>query len=234
MDIILLLYVIGIIWFFIAYLVKSTIVTGICIFIALGMFTWAYVERKNEAARIDAERRRISEEALARIPHTQYFLSTDYLSALLLCEMTKKFYLAKRDEDQHQFEIKEYTFNQLLEVAIEEDDTIQCLYPKDGLLGSTLPVSEGNSVVYIHEPDDEEDEDEDEETVEKLSLKIVVDHLGEPIIEYVFLKNEDAITKDSEEYEEAIKHCNEWYQKISVIIKRFERVPVREWRTTGN
>ncbi|MFJ7737527.1 hypothetical protein ACIQ2D_14535 [Lysinibacillus sp. NPDC097287] len=230
MDIIVLLYVIGIIWIVIAYLVKSTIVTGICIIIALGMFIWANIERRNQAARKDAERRRISEEALARIPHTQHFLSTDYLSALLINEDTKKFYMVKREEDHPQFEIKEYTFNQILEAAIEEDEAILSLYPKEGLLGSTLPDSEESSVVYIVESDDEEDEEGEEETVEKLSLKMVVDDLGEPIVEYVFMENEDAIAKDSEEYEEAFKNCNEWYQKISVIIRRLERVPVRQWR----
>lgn len=230
MDIIVPLYIVGIIWIFIAYLVKSTIVTGICITIALGMFIWANIERRNQAARKDAERRRISEEALARIPHTQHFLSTDYLSALLINEDTKKFYMVKKEEDHSQFEIKEYTFNQLLEAAIEEDEAILSLYPKEGLLGSTLPDSEGSSVVYIVESDDEEDEEDEDETVEKISLKMVVDDLGEPIVEYVFMEKEDAIAKDSEEYEEAIKNCNEWYQKISVIIKRLDRVPVRQWR----
>ncbi|MFJ7952027.1 hypothetical protein ACIQZG_10920 [Lysinibacillus sp. NPDC096418] len=230
MDIIILLYVIGIIWVFIAYLVKSTIVTGICIIIALSMFIWANIERKNEAARRDAERRRVSEEALARIPHTQHFLSTDYLSALLIDEVTKKFYMVKREEDHPQFEIKEYTFNQILEVAIEEDDTILSLYPKEGLLGSTLPDSEGSSVVYIVESDDEEDEEDEDETVEKLSLKMVVDDLAEPIVEYVFMENDDPIAKDTEDYEVAFKNCNEWYKKVSVIIKRLDRVPVRQWR----
>lgn len=230
MDIIVLLYVIGIIWIVIAYLVKSTIVTGICIIIAFGMFIWANIERKNDAARIDAERRRISEEALARITHTQHFLSTDYLSALLINEHTKKFYMAKREEDQTQFEIKEYTFNQILEAAIEEDDAILSLYPKEGLLGSALPDSERSSVVYIVESDDEENEDDEDDTVGKISLKMVVDDLVEPIVEYVFMEKDDAIAKDSEEYEEAFKICNEWYQKISVIIKRLERVPVRQWR----
>ena len=201
--------------------------------IALGMFIWANIERRNEAARKDAERRRISEEALARIPHTQCFLSTDYLSALLINEDTMKFYMAKWEEDRPQFELKEYTFNQILEAAIEEDETILSLYPKEGLLASTLPDSEGSSVVYIVESDneeDEEEEEEEEETVEKLSLKMVVDDLGEPIVEYVFMEKDDAIAKDSEEYEEAFKNCTEWFQKMSVIIKRLERVPVRQWR----
>lgn len=225
MDIILLLYFIGILWFVLAYLVKSTILTGICILIAFGMFIWANIEKRNEAARIDAQRRRTSEDALAQIPHTQQFLSPDYLRALLVCDDTKKFYMATREEDQPQFEIKEYTFHQLFEAAIEEDGSFLSLYPKDGLLSSTLDDQEGNSVVYIAESDDEEDEEDEEETVEKLSLKIVVDDLAEPIVEFVFLENEEAIAKESEEYEEAVKHCHEWYQKISVIIKRLER----EW-----
>lgn len=230
MDIILLLYFVGIIWIFIAYLVKSTVVTGICIIIALGVFIWANVERKNATDRRDAERRRTSEEALAHILHTQYFLATDYLSALLINEDTQKFYMAKREEGHPQFEIKEFAFNQILEVAIEEDETTLSLYPKEGLLSSTLPDSEGSSVVYIVDSDNEENEEDEDETVEKLSLKMVVDDLGEPIVEYVFFEKDDAIAKDSEEYEEAFIHCNEWYQKVSVIIKRLERVPVRQWR----
>lgn len=230
MDINLLLYVIGIIWIVIAYLVKSTIVTGICIIIALGMFIWANIERRNEATRRDAERRRISEEALAQIPHTQYFLSTDYLSALLINESTKKFYMVKREEDDLQFELKEFSFNQILEAAMDEDGTILSLYPKEGLLSSTLPASEGSSVVYIATSDDEKEEEDEDETVEKLSLKIVVDNLVEPIVEYVFMEKKDAITKDSEEYKEACRNCHEWFQKISVMIKRHERVPVNPWR----
>lgn len=230
MDIILLLYFIGIIWIVIAYLVKSTLVTGICILIALVIFVWANIERRNEAARIDAQRKQISEDALDQIPHTQQFLSLDYLRALLVCDDTKKFYMVTREEDQSQFEIKEYTFQQLFEAGIEEDGSFLSLYPKDGLLSSTLDDREENSVVYIVESDDEEDEEDEEETVEKLSLKIVVDDLAEPIVEFLFLENEEGITKDSEEYVEAFKHCYEWYQKISVIIKRLERVPVRQWR----
>ena len=230
MDIILLLYFIGVIWILIAYLVKTTLVTGICILIALVIFVWANIERRNEAARIDAQRRQISEDALDQIPHTQQFLSLDYLRALLVCDDTKKFYMVTREEDQSQFEIKEYTFQQLFEAAIEEDGSFLSLYPKDGLLSSTSDDREENSVVYIVESDDEEDEEDEEEMVEKLILKIVVDDLAEPIVEFLFLENEEGIAKDSEEYGEAFKHCYEWYQKISVIIKRIERVPVRQWR----
>ena len=229
MDIILLIYFMGIIWIVIAYLVKSTILTGVFILIALTMFIWANIERRNEAARNDAHRKQISENALAQIQHTQHYLSPDYLCALLVCDNTKKFYMGIREEDQSHFEIKEYTLDQLFEVAIEEDGSFLSLYPKDGLLSSTLDEQGGNSVVYMAEASDEEDV-EDEETVEKLSLKIVVDDLEEPIVEFVFFENEDAIAKDSEEYEEAFKQCNKWYQKISVIIKRLERVPVRQWR----
>lgn len=228
MDILLLVYFMGIIWIVIACLVKSTILTGICILISLGMFIWANILRRNEATRIDAQRRQTSEDALAQIPHTQQFLSPDYLRALLVCDNTKKFYIATREEGQYQFEIKEYTFNQLFETAIEEDGTLLSIFPKEGLLSSTLDDQVGNSVVYMTEPN-EEDEGE-EETVEKLSLKLVVDDLADPIVEFVFLENEDAIAKESEEYEEAFKQCHQWYQKISVIIKRLERVPVRQWR----
>lgn len=227
MDIILLLYFIGIIWIVIAYLVKSIIVAGFCILISLGMFIWANIEKRNKAAQIDEQRRRTSEEALAQIQHTQQFLSPDYLHALLVCNNTKKFYMATREEDQLEFYIKEYTFDQLFEVAIEEDHALISLYPKNGLLNSTLDDGE-KPVVSVAESDDEEDIEEEEEVVEKLCLKIVVDDLAESIVEFVFLENENAVAKDSEEYEEAVKHCLEWYQKISVIIKRLERVPMQQ------
>ncbi|MEG0259863.1 MAG: hypothetical protein RR651_08330 [Lysinibacillus sp.] len=231
MDKIILLYISTGIWIVMAYLVKGTLLTSISMIIALGMLIWANIERNNAAARRDANRRRVSEEALAQIPHTQHFLATDYLSALLINEETRKFYMAKREENDLQFEIKEFTFKQILEAAIEEDGTILSLYPKEGLFSSTLLTRDESSVVYIVETDEDPDEEENEdETVEKLSLKLVVDDLGEPIVEYVFIENDEAIAKEADDYQEAFTQCNEWYKKMSVIIKRHERVPVRPWR----
>ena len=211
---IILLYCLSIVWIVLALIVKNTLPMGICVIISIVFFVWANIIRKNDAKKRDDECKRVSEEELAKIPHTQCFLSTDYLSALLINEHTKLFYIANRIYDNPEFEIKKFTFNQILEAAVEENGSVLTLLPKDGLIGSLF----GSSLV------DSADEDE---TVEKLSLKIVVDNLMEPIVEYVFMENDHAIAKNSEEYEEAFTQCNEWYQKISVIIRRHERVLVR-------
>lgn len=60
---------------------------------------------------------------------------------------------------------------------------------------------------------------------------MVVNDLSNPTVEYVFMENEESLTKDSDEYKEVFKLCNDWHQKISVIIKRYEytRVPIRQW-----
>lgn len=64
-------------------------------------------------------------------------------------------------------------------------------------------------------------------------MEFVVDHLSEPILEYIFMdQGEHPIARDEEEYEEAMELCEKWFQKISVIIKRheLERVPIRHWQ----
>ena len=229
MEIILLLYLLCIIWFVIAFLVKSPLVTGLCILVAIGMYIWANIERKNEDIRKDAAKKRKSEQDLAQIPHTQKTLSTDYLTALLINENINRLYIASKENYDSLFEIKEYAFNEILEVAIVEDKNLLSLLPKDGLLGASLN-NDGTVVHIINTEDGAEDKEKDDEQVSKLSIKMVVDDLLDPLVEYMFLDNEDEIDKESDEYKDGFKLCNEWYQKISVIIKRQERVPVREWR----
>lgn len=217
---IILLYCLGVVWIVLALIVKNTVLMGIFVIISIICFVWANHIKKSDAKKRDDECKRVSEEELAKIAHTQCFLSTDYLSALLINEQTKLFYIANREYNNPEFEVKKFTFNQILEAAVEENGSVLALLPKDGLIGSLLPNGE-----IIDGADSDEDE-----TVEKLSLKIVVDNLLEPIVEYVFMENNQSITKDSEEYEKVFTQCNEWYQKISVIIRRHERVPVRQWR----
>lgn len=95
-------------------------------------------------------------------------------------------------------------FNQILEVAIVEDDYTLAFFPKEGLLSSYKSSAISEAVL------DEEEEDEDE-TVGKFSLKIVVDDLKKSLIEYVFFYDDKPLPKDSDEYEKAINECKDWY-----------------------
>ena len=70
------------------------------------------------------------------------------------------------------------------------------------------------------------------ESIEALCLRIVVDDLINPILEYPFIADDQSFEIDSEEYTEVNALCNEWYQKVCIIIKRYEHtnVAVRLWQ----
>lgn len=88
---------------------------------------------------------------------------------------------------------------------------------------------EGEQDVEVEEIDED---DPAYNTVSQLVLKIVADNLSDPILEYVFLDEEEPISREEDEYLESLELCEKWYQKISVIIKRYEleRVPIRHWQ----
>lgn len=78
-----------------------------------------------------------------------------------------------------------------------------------------------------------EEDFKEEDTIKKLSLKIIVDDLSKPLIEFTFFEDKRGIEKDSDEYEEIWRECKKWHQKISVIIKRDNRerdkIAVNSW-----
>ena len=143
---------------------------------------------------------------------------------------SQTFFVANREDTDSDFDVKEYLFNEIFETAIEEDGNQKALISRGGILGGAMLDSGGNSLIYIMEPEknDKENEeksekkevDDSEEGVSKLSLKIVVDDISNPIIEYVFLESEEPISKESDEYKEISNLCKKWHQMISVLIKR--------------
>ena len=234
---ILLIYLLSAVYFFLSFSLQTMRAIGIYLIISVGLFFWANMEWKRSFDKRNDEIRRISEEWLEEIPHTQFILSPNCLNSLLINEVTNILYLAQRESLEVEFDIEDIPFHKILEVAIVEDESILSLYPKGGLLGDSLKDRdleyEGDSEEEFDEDEEEEDEeDEEDETITKLSLKILVDDLTNPIIEYIFIENEDSLAIDSEKYMEAIKLCNDWYQKLSIIIKRYEhdKVLVRKWQ----
>ncbi|SOB99672.1 hypothetical protein SAMN05880501_102250 [Ureibacillus xyleni] len=191
---------------------------------------WLYELNKESRKRNEA----IEKETIDQIeeyPHTRYILSPDYLQALLIDENSDTFRILDREELDDEFEAREYDFQELFEVAIVEDGKNVALTSKGGVHGWSL--IDGGSKLDVNIGGSEESEEKSKKEVKKLLLKLVVDDLSNPIVEYTFLDNEQAIPKDLDEYKDIFKECNNWYQKVSIIIKRYEHerkeVTVNAW-----
>lgn len=228
---VVIIVVLSITYFFLAFSVNSIVPARIFLFLAIALFVWGYLEYRKEINRREEEWRRETEKELMKFPHSQYTVSPDYLRALLLDEQKNRVFIVEKKDYDDEFKGKEVQFHEIYEAALVEDDNIITLFSKGGFLGGSLIEEGGSSTIQIVDSEEEEDDQEDDEMVSKLSLKLVVDDLKKPIIEYSFLETEEPISKDSEEYKRLMNECNEWLQKFSIIIKRYERerVSVSRW-----
>ncbi|QUG42917.1 hypothetical protein KD050_06630 [Psychrobacillus sp. INOP01] len=229
---ILFIFLLFVVYFALSLSLESTKAIGIYLIISLGLFFWGVIEWRRIINRRNTENRTRCEELIAAIPHTQSLISENLLNAMLIDDVNNILYILQRDSLEEDFNIENIPFFQVLEVAIVEEERVLNLYPKEGLLGSTLVNNE--EIMDEDSDGDEEDEEgeEEEESIEALCLKIVVDDLTKPILEYPFVEFGKLLAIDSEEYIEANSLCNEWYQKICIIIKRYEhdKVVVRLWQ----
>ncbi len=210
----------GIIYLFLANAIELAIIKQLFFLIGLALVSIGiirYIKERYVESQKYAQMKEASEEEMKAIPHTQCLLSEDALKGLLLNEQTNMLIFAQREELEEELKIIEIPFSKIYEVAMMEDEMF-VLRTKNYLMSGSLLG---------------EEEEDDTDTVSQLSLKFVVDHLSEPILEYIFMdQGEHPIARDEEEYEEAMELCEKWFQKISVIIKRheLERVPIRHWQ----
>ncbi|MFD4493157.1 hypothetical protein D0439_03120 [Lysinibacillus fusiformis] len=217
----------GIIYLFLANAIELAIIKQLFFLIGLALVSIGiirYIKEHYVESQKYAQMKEASEEEMKAIPHTQCLLSEDALKGLLLNEHTNMLIFAQREELEEELKIIEIPFSKIYEVAMMEDEMF-VLRTKNYLMSGSLLGEEEDLA--------EEEEDEEDDTVSQLSLKFVVDHLSEPILEYIFMdQGEHPIARDEEEYEEAMELCEKWFQKISVIIKRheLERVPIRHWQ----
>lgn len=226
----ILLLLLEIVYLILAFKSESVIYFCIAVFI----FTWWAYETKKEINRKDAELQKETIEMLEKIPHTRYTVSTDYLRALLIDEHTNTLYIAEREEIDSDFEEKEFRFHEIYEAAIEEDGELISLISRGGVDGWSLLHGRTDLLVNVEDLEKESEESDEEVTddvVNKLSIKIAVDDLSNPIVEFAFIDDEQGLSKESEIYLDILKECNRWHQKISVIIKRHDRenVAVNSW-----
>lgn len=240
---ILLTFIASGLFFILTFIVDTLGAKLIFLFIAFLLFKWGSHQIQLIENGKEEEIKKETEELLQEFIHSQSTISDDYLNALLLDEASQTLFIATRENLETGFDVKEFLFNEIYESSIEEDGKQIALISRGGLLGGTLLDDGGNSLVYIMEPennkknDTEETEDISKDTVSKLSLKLVVDDLASPIIEYVFLESEEKIDKDSDEYKDAAKECKKWHQMISVLIKRHDllnKVIIKRYEDTNN
>lgn len=240
---ILLTFIASGLFFILTFIVDTLGAKLIFLFIAFLLFKWGSHQIQLIENGKEEEIKKETEELLQEFIHSQSTISDDYLNALLLDEASQTLFIATRENLDTGFDVKEFLFNEIYESSIEEDGKQIALISRGGLLGGTLLDDGGNSLVYIMEPennkknDTEETEDISKATVSKLSLKLVVDDLASPIIEYVFLESEEKIDKDSDEYKDAAKECKKWHQMISVLIKRHDllnKVIIKRYEDTNN
>ncbi|WP_134025676.1 hypothetical protein [Lysinibacillus sp. YR326] len=219
----------GIIYLLLAKSVETAIFSNVYFLIGLGLLIAGIIRFVKEQYisnnRLN-EMKEASEEELMAIPHTHCIISNDCLNALLLNEPTNTLFLVSREDLEEDLIKKEISFNKIYEVAIVEDEMYIARTSNSLISGSLL----GEDLDIEEEECDEEDPEYN--TVSQLKLKIVADNLSDPILEYVFLDNGEPISREEDEYQEALELCEEWFQKISVIIKRYEleRVPIRQWQ----
>jgi len=217
----------GIIYLYLAKAIELVIIKQLFFLIGLalvGIGSIRYLKERYIAIQTLTAMTEASEEEIMAIPHTQCTVSSDALNALLLNEQTNTLIFARREALDEELKIIEVPFNRIYEVAIMEDEVFT-VKTKNHLMSGSL-LAEADEV-------EEEEEDVKEDTISQLSLKLVVDHLSEPIQEYMFIDNsEDPISKEDDDYKEAMELCEKWFQKISVIIKRheLERVPISHWQ----
>jgi len=217
----------GIIYLFLANAIELAVIKQLFFLIGLALVSIGiirYIKERYVESQKYAQMKEASEEEMKAIPHTQCLLSEDALKGLLLNEHTNMLIFAQREELEDELKIIEIPFTKIYEIAMMEDEMF-VLRTKNYLMSSSLLGEEEDLA--------EEEEDDEDDTVSQLSLKFVVDHLSEPILEYIFMdQGEHPIARDEEEYEEAMELCEKWFQKISVIIKRheLERVPIRHWQ----
>lgn len=214
----LFLLLLEVVYLFLSFKSGSTLFFIIAV--VLGIW-WLYELNKEIKKRNEA----LLNETIQKVeqhPHTRYIISSDYLSALMLDEYSNTLRILEREQIDEDFDKREYDFEELYEIAIVEDGNNVALTSKGGVHGWSLIDGGAKVDVHVNEMEESPEKKERAKEVKKLMLKIVVDDLADPIIEYIFLDNEQEIPKDLDEYKDIFKECTKWYQKISVIIKRNE------------
>lgn len=214
----LFLLLLEVVYLFLAFKTGSTLY----LIIAIGIGAWWLYELNKDAKKRSEALLNETIQKVEQHPHTRYIISSDYLSALMLDENSNTLRILEREEIDEDFDKKEYDFEELYETAIVEDGNNVALTSKGGVHGWSLIDGGAKVDVHVNEMEETQKQKERAKEVKKLILKIVVDDLADPILEYVFLDNEQEIPKELDEYKDIFKECTKWYQKISVIIKRHE------------
>ncbi|GEL03468.1 hypothetical protein M2M59_08445 [Rummeliibacillus sp. G93] len=225
----ILLFLTSIAAFVFTFIVPTLEAKFICLIGSLLLFRLGiYMINQSEKKRT-AELEQEVDDLLQHLPFTHKTISDDYLQALFIDEASQTLFTAIRKDTGESFDVKEYLFPEVYEAAIEEDGNQLAFIARGGILGGSLLKNVDHIEVFDTQKEDddlndedfsEEEQDDIEEGISKVSLKLVLDNLAHPIFEFIFFESEEPVDPDSDEYKDAFKACNQWYQMISILIKR--------------
>lgn len=208
---IIFLMILSGLYLYLGFSIENLLVKVLFFIVALWLFVWGYYHVKMQSEKIKKELEVEIEEILSVIPHAHAVLSNDYLTALLIDEQEEKVIFLSRKTIKESFEKNMFYFHELFEVAYIKNDRVLSIITKGEKNGIVLK-KEG-----VHH----------EESIKKISVKFLVNNLTNPELEFVFFESETPILKGTDDYKKITDVCNDWFHKMTVIIKRTEHIPFK-------
>lgn len=142
--------------------------------------------------------------------------------SIRLDENEEKLYYATRTGIYGDYKCRTVNFDEILDVTISSNGVNQINVSKGGLIGGGLVggalfggVGAVIGALGANKTSTEE--------VHELSLKITVNDLTNPLINMDIISSENAMDSTSELYRSTINLLDEWFGKLTIVLKRNEK-----------
>ncbi len=148
----------------------------------------------------------------------QKLIGSDYKTGLAVNEKDKKIFLVKKGS-QGVISFRVFSYKNLLSVEIFEDgetvtSTVRSSQIGGALIGGLVLGGAGAIIGGLSGKTKTSGE------VEKIVLRLVVNHTKYPLHEIYFLNSENGNSKKTEFYQYAMQQARHWHSLIEVLIKR--------------
>lgn len=152
---------------------------------------------------------------------SKYYIGKDNLSSIGLNESLNEIVLLSRNNIKDDFESLTYSFEDLFEVKlIEDEETVISANRLSQLGGALVGGAAFGAVGAIVGGSGGKQHSQKE--VRKINLELVFDSIDNPLFSVSFM-NEDLFMKSYDpKYKEHFAEANKWYKSFTVILKRNE------------
>ena len=184
--------------------------------IPVGM-VYDHIKVSNEKVKSDD----LAEKVFSDNQITKYFIGKDGLSGLGISEADNKIYTLSRSLKTENFKLSTYSFEDLFEVKlIEDEETVISANRLSQLGGALVGGAAFGAVGAIVGGSGGKQHSQKE--VRKINLELVFDSIDNPLFSVSFM-NEDLFMKSYDpKYKEYFAEANKWYKSFTVILKRNE------------